>query len=299
MMLKPSQHGSFLVLLVSVLVFNLNTSHAIEKNTEKSMRSGEYTGFLPTGKITRFTGESLYYDISFLWFKNAASAKVSFYEEKGTYFSTLEASTKGFVGFFTSYRKHFYKAEFEIIDNGKKLRPKSFLRKVTIGSHVESTRHTFNYDNHFHTWEKHDSGKKVTTGQDKIPTRNTYSDILTSFYNVRNSIYGKLEKGMKFKIKTIPEKGHDEILVHIWSEMDQEKFRKEEERKKKNEFLVNIHVPKEIFKTETGELMVWTSKHYVPVETIVKDYILLGDLHARFTHREVHHYQHDAGLNKQ
>jgi hypothetical protein len=50
--------------------------------------------------------------------------------------------------------------------------------------------------------------------------------------------------------------------------------------------LLNIIVPKEIFKTETGELMVWSSKHYVPIETTVKDYILLGDLHVRFTHRE-------------
>jgi hypothetical protein len=56
--------------------------------------------------------------------------------------------------------------------------------------------------------------------------------------------------------------------------------------------LLNIIVPKEIFKTETGELMVWSSKHYVPVETTVKDYILLGDLHARFTRREARSLAH-------
>jgi hypothetical protein len=58
--------------------------------------------------------------------------------------------------------------------------------------------------------------------------------------------------------------------------------------KKGDEMLLNIIVPKEIFKTETGKLMVWSSKHYVPIETTIKDYILLGDLHARFTHREAH-----------
>ena len=52
--------------------------------------------------------------------------------------------------------------------------------------------------------------------------------------------------------------------------------------------LVNIIVRKEIFKIETGELMVWSSKHYVPMVTIIKNYILLGDLHARFTQREAH-----------
>ena len=95
-------------------------------------------------------------------------------------------------------------------------------------------------------------------------------------------------KGKKFIIKTIPEKGHGEIFVHILSEHDQEKYRLAEERKKGDEMLLNIIVPKEIFKTETGELMVWSSKHYVPIETTIKDYILLGDLHARFTHREAH-----------
>jgi hypothetical protein len=51
---------------------------------------------------------------------------VSFFEEHGKYFSVLEATTKGFVGFFTVYLKH-YKTEFEVIDNGRRLRPKNFL----------------------------------------------------------------------------------------------------------------------------------------------------------------------------
>jgi hypothetical protein len=31
--------------------------------------TGKYNNFLPTGKITRFAEETLYYDISFLWYK--------------------------------------------------------------------------------------------------------------------------------------------------------------------------------------------------------------------------------------
>ncbi|HIE42344.1 MAG TPA: hypothetical protein EYP95_03790 [Nitrospinaceae bacterium] len=58
-------------------------------------------------------------------------------------------------------------------------------------------------------------------------------------------------------------------------------------RRGKDELLFNIILPKEILKTETGELKTWISKHYLPVEITVKDYILQVDLHARFTHREV------------
>lgn len=288
MSFKPLQSWPFLIIFFTSLFFTSNTPVTHAAKSAKATTLGEYTRFLPAGQITRFSGETLYYDISFLWFKNAASAKVSFFKKNGKYFSVLEASTKGFVGFFTSYRKHFYETQFEVIDNGKKLRPKTFLRQVIIGSQVEGTRHHFDYTKRLHTWEKHLDGEKIETGQEEIPSDSAFNDILTSFYNARNSVYGKLKKGMQFKIKTIPEKGHDEISVHIWSGQDQEKFRIEENREKKDEFLVNINVPKEIFKSKTGELMVWTSKHYVPVETIVKDYILLGDLHARFTHREAH-----------
>jgi hypothetical protein len=291
MIFQPIKHSAFpMVFMFSLaLFFFASSSYALEAKPAKSLTRGEYNDFLPSGKITRFTGETLYYDISFLWFENAATAKVSFFRKNGKYYSVLEASTKGFVGFFTSYRKHFYKTEFEVIDNGKQLRPKTFLRQVIIGSHVEDTQHKFDYVQRLHTWKKHVNKKRIEAGQDEIPPESAFNDILTSFYNVRNGIYGKLIKGMKFKIKTIPEKGHDEISVHIWSDQDQEQFRIEEDREKREELLVNIVVPKEIFKSKTGELMVWTSKHYLPVETIVKDYILLGDLHARFTHREMRH----------
>ena len=204
----------------------------------------------------------------------------------------METSTKGFIGFFTAYRKHYYKTKFEVIDNGRRLRPKTFLRQVTIASNAETTRHKFDYSHRLHTWEKYANEEKVDTGQDAIHTESTFHDILTSFYNIRNSVYEKLEKRKKFIIKTIPEKGHGEISVHILSEHDQEKFRLEEEREKGDEMLLNIIVPKEIFKTETGELMVSSSKNYVPVGTTVKDYILLGDLHARFTHREARSLAH-------
>ena len=70
---------------------------------------GKYPNFKLEGNIKRFVGERLDIDISFLWFDKAAVARVGLYEQNGVLYSILEAETKGFVGFFTSYRKHFYK----------------------------------------------------------------------------------------------------------------------------------------------------------------------------------------------
>ncbi len=52
------------------------------------------------------------------------------------------------------------------------------------------------------------------------------------------------------------------------------------------EYLMDLIVPKEVFKTETGRIRFWASKHLIPIESIVRDYIFLGDLHAVFTKRD-------------
>ena len=76
MSFEPLKRHTFLIIFLFsfTLLSIIPTLYAVEKKPTKPITLGEYKSFLPTGKITRFAGETLYYDISFLWFKNAASA---------------------------------------------------------------------------------------------------------------------------------------------------------------------------------------------------------------------------------
>jgi hypothetical protein len=242
---------------------------------------GEYASFTPKGDIRRFAGETLTYDIDFLFFEKAAIAKVSFYEYRGKYFATLSAETKGVVGFFTSYRKHFYKASFDIVDQGRRVRTHKFERDVIIGNEKERTVHFMDYISRTHFWFLFSGGELKDRSRDLIPEGVIFDDILASFYNLRNGIYGDLKKGGTYKIDTVPEKSMDNIITYISTEKEQEQFRINENRTKNDEMLMKITVPKDIFKTETGELIFWTSNHYIPLETTLKDYLLLGDLHGK------------------
>ena len=116
--------------------------------------------------------------------------------------------------------------------------------------------------------------------QRKIPEGFIFDDIHATFYNFRNSVYGKVERQANYIIHTIPDKGVDKIPVYINSEKEAEQYGKENGRKEGDEMLLKAVIPKAIFKTESGELWFWVSKHLLPLETTVKDYILLGDLHA-------------------
>jgi len=242
---------------------------------------GEYASFTPKGDIRRFAGETLTYDIDFLFFEKAAIAKVNFYEYKGKYFATLSAETKGVVGFFTSYRKHFYKASFDIVDQGRRVQTNKFERDVIIGNEKERTVHFLDYISRTHFWFLFSGGELKDRSRDPIPEGVVYDDILASFYNLRNGVYGDLEKGGTYKIDTVPEKSMKNITTYISTEKEQEQFRINENRAKHDEMLMKITVPKDVFKTETGELIFWTSNHYIPLETTLKDYLLLGDLHGK------------------
>ncbi len=244
---------------------------------------GEYASFVPNGDIRRFAGETLYYDIDFLFFKNAASAEVKFYEYKGKYFAALSAETKGIVGFFTNYRKHYYKSSFDIVDQGRRVRTRKFERFVIIGDTEERTVHFLDYISNKHFWFRFKSGELLASQKDPIPEGVVYDDVLAVFYNFRNGVYGNLIKGKTYKIDTIPDHSMKNVTTYINTEKEQEQFRIEENRPKNNELLLNALIPKDVFNTQTGELVFWTSKHLIPLETTVKDYILLGDLHAKLS----------------
>lgn len=244
---------------------------------------GEYSSFTPKGDIRRFAGETLTYNIDFLFFDNAATAKVRFYEYKGKYYSTLSAETKGVVGFFTNYRKHYYKASFDIIDEGRRVRTSKFERDVINGEDQERTVHFLDYSSRTHFWFLFYSGELKERHRDPIPEEVIFDDILAFFYNFRNGVYGDLKKGDKYTINTLPEKSMKDITAYINTEKEEEEFRIDEGRPKNNEMLLKVTIPKDVFKTESGELVFWASNHYIPLETTIKNYLLLGDLHGKLT----------------
>lgn len=251
------------------------TRHIINK-------MGQYDLYTPQGDIRRFNGEVLQWDVDFLFFTNAATVEVRFFKEENVYQATLLAETKGFVGFFSSYRKHFYQSKFDIIENGNRVRTHRFIRKVIIGNRVEETNHLLDYTTRTHFYMDYVNGELDEQDREDIPQGIIFDDILAAFYNFRNQVYGQVEKGKGYFIHTIPEKSMKAIQVYIYTDTEAREIANSEALKPQNEYLIKIKIPKDVFKTKDGELIFWTSKHLIPLETTVKDYILLGDLSGKF-----------------
>jgi hypothetical protein len=256
--------------------------------TEAGTRTQSAT-IIPFKTIDYFLNEKANYDLSFLWFDIAAEGSFRFTREEGGYKAVLEAETKGFIGFLTSYRKHVYISHLVYMPEKGKLRTKVFERHVVIRDKKEATITQLDYDNHLMSWEDYKNDKLKEKKSQPIPEGMEYEDILSAFLNFGLGVYGPIEIGRKFSINTIPEKGQATIEVHIppleEAVKSQSMFGKDF---RENLMFIKLKVPKEIFKSKTGEVSILIDERIMPLVGIVEDYIGFGDIRGNLREERGH-----------
>lgn len=278
----------FVCWLVPGSPYSLAESSESHLKTTDPEPIGTYAAFSPTGDIRRFVGETLIFDMDYMIFSKAAQAQISFYEENGKLKCTLIAETKGIVGFLTSYIKHVYKSTFDVIDNGKRLRAVIFEREINQGKTRERVVHDMDYVALQHRWFLYKNKTLVKQFNEPIAPEDHLDDVLGLFYNFRNGVYGKIEKGQKYAIPTFWTKGErggriNHMRLYVATDLERRKYEEEEGSGKLEgaTMLVKLKVPSDLFDTKKGDEYFWSSKHYIPLEALYKDFILFGDLHIK------------------
>jgi len=233
----------------------------------------------PFASLEDLVGERLQYDLSFLWFDKAASGSIQFLRDGDGFKAVLEAETMGFVGFLTSYRRHVYISHLSYLPQEKKLRSHLFERLVIIRKREERTITHLDYAKRLMRWEIFRNGKLKGKKSKPIAKEREYEDILSAFFNVRLGYFGPVRRGRSFAIDTIPEKGQTSIEVHV---IDREEAIRDKdlfgEGFREDLIYIKLKVPKEIFKSKTGEVCIWVDERIIPIRGVVKDYIGFGDI---------------------
>jgi hypothetical protein len=229
-----------------------------------------------------FKGEELEYDIAFWFFRRAAVAKLSFRQgsQKGRYEATLQGETLGVIGLITLYRTDTIHAVMEEVDGGRRLRAVSMDEYTKVGSSVRKRSHTFDYEKR--KW-RHDTtrkGGKTRTTEEDIPEGKVYDDYLTASYNFRFGVYGAIDRGKTYTVPTFPKKGAASYEVKIASKQDEERIRKEQQAEagQDREYLIKLTLDPEVTRSKEGTIEGWLAKDMRPVEGVIKDAILFGDV---------------------
>jgi hypothetical protein len=229
-----------------------------------------------------FNGEELFYDGGFWLFKRVAIGKMSFrkLEEEGRYMATLQGETLGVLGWAARYRVDTYRSVMEEVDGGRRLRSISFGEDVKIGSKLR--RRTYFSDYQKRRWvrvRRRKDGTEAKT-EEEIPPGMLYDDFVTGFYNFRYGVYGKIERGKKYTVPTFPKKGPANYEIWIASKEEEERKRKSLELKEGREYMIKLFIGPEITHSKEGMIEGWLSKDLIPMEGMIRDVILYGDVKA-------------------
>ena len=231
--------------------------------------------------IHSLLGESLKYDISFLWFTHLAEGLIQLSpgDQPETFLVIMEAKTLGVAAFFTSDRVAKYQTLMEIGPSGllqplwhstHTIRGKEDSRKEKV------TRYTFDYASGQVRYQKIKNDRVYTDKWFPMEKDIPMFDILSAFYNLRLGFYGQLALEA-VHIPTFHRKGIQDIVVEPLfkiSKRDQKFF-------SPGSVKFRILVDPAVFGTKGRDVLASFDEQMRPREVIIKNVIGLGDVHGK------------------
>jgi hypothetical protein len=217
-----------------------------------------------------------------LWIRQAAIGRISFEEvQRGQlYRAILEGKATGIIGWLTRYRKETYMSYMELIDGGRRLRPLRFEEDIVIGGKIRRKITHFDYRRRrLVKGTMNREGVFIQT-EGEIPEGVIYDDLLTAFYNFRSGVYGKTQRGKRYRVRTLPKAGISTIDVEIATKEAEMQMRRGKGNGGDREYYVTVFLDKEITKSRTGKVKGWVSKNLVPIEGTIEDVVFVGDVHG-------------------
>ena len=242
----------------------------------------------PKGSIAEsFAGEALHYEIGFWVLKKVAAAKLTFLpaDQKGRYVATLVGETQGLIGWLVRYRTDSYRAVMEEVDGGTRLRSLSFEEQVKVGKKTRKHAHTFDHQKRVWVHLTTRRNRTIERVETEIPEGKTYDDFLTASYNFRYGVYGTVERGKTFSVPTFPRKGANTYDVKI-APRDEEERKRASDKVPDGEYLISLWLDPEIINSTEGNIEGWLSKDLYPVDGVIKDVVLFGDVHGQLVKKE-------------
>jgi len=228
--------------------------------------------------IQALVGESLFYDISFLWFDHLAEGSLSLLEgeEADTFLVVLEAKTLGIAAFFTRDRVAKYQTLMKIGPDGLLIplwHSSHTIRGRGAARREKVTRYDFNYTSRQVLYQKIKDGHTYADQTYPLEEETQLFDILSALYNLRLSFYPKSEQG-EFLIPTFHRKGPQNITVIPLTDITP----KDKEFFTVDSLKYRILVDPEVFGTKGRDILASFDSKMLPVKGIIKNVIGLGDV---------------------
>ena len=232
----------------------------------------------------RFTREVIKYEVGFWIFFPVGGGEADFRSlGDGRYMVFHEGRAQGLAGWITRYRREVYRSTMATINNGRRLIPLRFEEYSVIGEWFRKKTTVYDYAARKVLIEVEKDGQ-ASREEMEIPLGILYDDPVTAFYNFRFGVYGKVEPGKNFIMRTLPRKGHEIINMNVASKEETETKRAAEPQKEGKDLFVRVLLDREMWGRKKGELEIWFNKELVPTSGVVKDIRFFGDIKGKLSY---------------
>ena len=230
--------------------------------------------------ILSLVGETLLYDVSFLWFQHLAEGSLSLSEgeDPDTFLVVLEAKTLGVAAFFTRDRVEKYQTLMKIGPGGLLIpiwHSSHTIRGKGSSRREKVTRYDFDYASGQVLYQKIKDGRTYADQVYPLKQEIQLFDILSALYNLRLNFYPKLEMGA-ILIPTFHRKGPQDIVVTPLKEASH----KDKKFFNADPLQYRILVDPEVFGTKGRDILASFDGQLRPSKGIIKNVIGLGDVHG-------------------
>jgi len=224
-----------------------------------------------------FSGEEFTYSVGFWLFEGVAIGKINIRKEGSTYVSTLRAYTTG-IASWLRHREDTYISRIEEVEGGRRFRTLSFDENTIVGSREKRVLTEFDYDRGTMRVKKWKNRQLRSEVELTIAPGVFYDDPLVAFYNFRYGVYGQVEEGRRYSIKTFPKGADKEVDIKLRI-VNKEEFKN---RNGENDgYIADVKLDKELFGSASGEVEVVFDRNLVPLNAVAKDIMFFGDVRGK------------------
>ena len=231
-----------------------------------------------------FSGEILKYSVGF-WLIDPLGGGTADFRDlgHGIYMVFHEGKAEGIAGWLTRNRRETYRSTMRTINDGKRLIPMRFEEQSLVGEWFQKKTTIYDFENHRAIIELQKKGEPSIREELDIPLGVICDDPITAFYNFRFGVYGKVEPGKEFMVRTLPRRNEEFIRLNVALREEAETRRAGEKEKEGKDFLIQILVNREMWGRKKGEMEIWFNRDLLPIAGVVKDIPIFGDLKGRLT----------------
>ncbi len=218
-----------------------------------------------------FLDETLNYNVGFWLFRKSAEGSFTFKKHQKGYEAVFKAKTAGFLRIIVGKKTEYIRSVMEYDSDKKMFRTLMFEETFTDGGKTVRKEIVYDYPERVFEVSSFRNNKRVSCVKRQMPDE-TFVDLLTFFYNLRNGYYGKVGAGMNLAVCALVNSKPSYIKANV---------DKEGKLKKGTQYHFVISVDKKISAAGSKEMSSWFSKDLIPVYSVIKDAYYFGDLRIK------------------